>query len=305
MKSHRVTQPTWKVLAHGGAGARRSTSAQRTCLAETLLLGAETLKVGQSALDTVEVMIRHLEDSGLFNAGSGSRQQLDGVQRMDASIMEGTDLRAGGVANLEYIRNPIVAARLVMEKTDHVLVIGQQAKRLSRYFGLPRILPVRGRLKLSSGKKRSLPNKKTLALYKKIAHYGTVGAVALDQFGRLAAGASTGGVPIMLPGRVGDSPLIGSGIYADNKIGAISMTGLGEGIMRLALAKEIACAMERGRSPVQAARQSLNALVKRVQGEAGCLILARDGRFAIRHVTPYMCAGYWNGEGHPMVKDKF
>ena len=224
---------------------------------------------------------------------------------MDASIMEGTGLRAGGVANLEHIRNPIVAAKLVMEKTDHVLVVGQQAKRLSRYFGLPRIPPVRGRLKQPSGKKSSSTNKKTLALYKKIAHYGTVGAVALDQFGRLAAGASTGGVPIMLPGRVGDFPLIGSGIYADNKTGAISMTGIGEGIMRLALAKEIACAMERGRSPVQAAHQSLNALVKRVQGQAGGLILARDGRFAIRHVTPYMSAGYWNGKGHPTVKDKF
>jgi beta-aspartyl-peptidase (threonine type) len=224
---------------------------------------------------------------------------------MDASIMEGTALRAGGVANLEIIRNPIMAARLVMEKTDHVLVVGQQAKRLSRYFGLSRIHSVRRTLRQPAGRKRSLPNKKTLALYKKMAHYGTVGAVALDQYGHLAAGASTGGVPIMLPGRVGDSPLIGSGVYADNKTGAISMTGLGEGIIRLALAKQIACAMERGRSPVQAARESLNTLVTRVQGQAGCLVLARDGRFAIRHVTPYMSAGYWNGKDHPTVKDKF
>ena len=117
---------------------------------------------------------------------------------MDASIMEGTGLRAGGVANLEGFRNPIVAARLVMEKTDHVLVVGQQAERLSRYLGLPRIHSVRGPLRQPAGKKRSLPNKKTLALYKKMAHYGTVGAVALDQFGHLAAGASTGGVPVML-----------------------------------------------------------------------------------------------------------
>jgi len=305
LKSLHLTQPTWKILAHGGAGPRRSTAAQRTCLSETLILGSDILQVGQSALDAVEAMIRHLEDSGLFNAGSGSRQQLDGSQRMDASIMEGTGLRAGGVANLELVRNPIVAARLVMEETDHVLVVGQQATRLARHFGLPRIHSVRGARRQSSGKGRRLPNRKSLALYKKMAHYGTVGAVALDQEGQLAAGASTGGVPIMLPGRVGDSPLIGSGVYADNRAGAISMTGLGEGIIRLAMAKQIASAMENGRSPVQAARESLNDLVTRIQGQAGCLVLAPDGRFAIRHVTPFMKAGHWNGKGKPKVGDTF
>jgi len=224
---------------------------------------------------------------------------------MDASIMEGTKLGAGGVANLGGVRNPIMAARLVMEETDHVLVVGQQATRLARHFGLPRIHSVKGAKRPSSGKNTPLPNKKTLTLYRKMAHYGTVGAVALDQYGQLAAGASTGGVPIMLPGRVGDSPLIGSGVYADNNAGAISMTGLGEGIIRLALAKQIASAMENGRSPVQAARESLNALVTRIQGQAGCLVLARDGRLAIRHVTPFMSAGYWNGKGKPTVRDKF
>ncbi|UCE62756.1 MAG: isoaspartyl peptidase/L-asparaginase [Nitrospirota bacterium] len=305
MKSLRLTRPTWRVLAHGGAGPRRSTAAQRTCLTEVLILGSNILQVGQSALDAVEAMIRHLEDSGLFNAGSGSRRQLDGVQRMDASIMEGKELRAGGVATLELVRNPIMAARLVMEETDHVLVVGQQATRLARHFGLPRIHSVKKAARQSSGKHRPLPNEKTLTLYKKMAQYGTVGAVALDQHGHLAAGASTGGVPVMLPGRVGDSPLIGSGVYADNRAGAISMTGLGEGIIRLALAKQIASAMENGRSPVQAARQSLNKLVNRIQGQAGCLVMAPDGRFAIRHVTPFMSAGHWNGKGNPIVNDKF
>ena len=224
---------------------------------------------------------------------------------MDASIMEGKRLRAGGVANLEAIRNPIMAARLVMEETDHVLVVGQPATRLARHFGLPRIQSVKGATRQSTGKKRPLPNEKTVTLYKKMAHYGTVGAIALDLHGHLAAGASTGGVPVMLPGRVGDSPLIGSGVYADNKAGAISMTGLGEGIIRLALAKQIASAMENGRSPVQAARESLNELVTRIQGQAGCLVLAPDGRFAIRHVTPFMSAGHWNGKGQPIVSDKF
>jgi beta-aspartyl-peptidase (threonine type) len=256
-------------------------------------------------LDAVEAMIRNLEDSTLFNAGAGSRRQLDGVQRMDASIMEGTRLRAGGVANLEGIRNPITAARLVMEKTDHVLLVGQQASRLARHFRLPRQYRLKETMRVSSGENRSLPNRKTLALYKRMAHYGTVGAVALDLHGELAAGASTGGIPTMLPGRVGDSPLIGSGVYADNMAGAISMTGLGEGIMRLALAKQIAVAMENGSSPVQAARKALTDLVTRIRGQAGCLALAPDGRFAIRHVTAFMSAGHWNGKGKPTVGDKF
>lgn len=305
MKSVRLTPPFWKVLAHGGAGPRRSTLAQRHYLSETLILGAEIILKGHSALDAVEAMIRNLEDSTLFNAGAGSRRQLDGAQRMDASIMEGTRLRAGGVANLEGIRNPITAARLVMDETNHVLLVGQHASRFARYFRLPRQYRLKETMQVSSGEKRSLPNRKTLALYKRMAHYGTVGAVALDLHGALAAGASTGGTPIMLPGRVGDSPLIGSGVYADNMAGAISMTGLGEGIMRLALAKQIAVAMENGSSPFQAARKSLTALVTRIQGQAGCLVLAPDGRFAIRHVTPFMSAGHWNGKGKPTVGDKF
>ena len=270
-----------------------------------MILGFEVLQAGQPALDAVEVMIRHLEDSSLFNAGSGSRRQLDGAQRMDASIMEGTTLQAGAVASLEQIQNPIAAARLVMEETDHVLVVGQQAIRLARHFGLANIRTKKEVLGSSQGKKRPKVNKKTLSLYRDMAHYGTVGAVALDQDGRLAAGASTGGVPIMLPGRVGDSPLIGAGVYADNRAGAISMTGLGEGIMRLAMAKHIAVAMENGKTPAQAARESLNALVTRIQGQAGCLALAPDGRYAIRHVTPFMSAGQWNGKGHPTVGDQF
>ena len=305
MKVPHPTRPTWKVLAHGGAGPRRSTAAQRTCLAETLIIGAELILGGQSALDAVETMIRHLEDSGLFNAGLGARRQLDGVQRMDASIMEGNTLRAGGVASVERIRNPIRAARLVLEETDHVLVVGQQASRLAKYFALPRIHALKGDRRPRSGHKNPLANRKTLALYKKMVGHGTVGAVALDQDGHLAAGASTGGVPNMLPGRVGDSPLIGSGVYADNEGGAISMTGIGEGIIRLALAKRIACAMERGRSPIQAARDSLNMLVSRVHGQAGCLVLKADGRFAIRHVTPFMSAGHWDGKGKPTVRDTF
>ena len=262
-------------------------------------------KSGRPALDVVESMIGYLEDSGLFNAGSGSRRQLDGAQRMDAAIMDGAALKAGGVAALEQIRNPIAAARLVMDETDHVLLVGQHASRFAHHFGLARSSSGKKVSTQLSAKGRDISNKKTLALFRKMAHYGTVGAVALDQFGNLAAGASTGGVPMMLPGRVGDSPLIGSGVYADNKSGAISMTGLGEGIIRLSMARQISLSLKRGMSPIQAARESLKELVTRIQGQAGALVLAPDGRFAIRHVTPFMRAGHWNGKGTPTVGDTF
>ena len=293
------------VLIHGGAGAKKPTASQRVCLSEALVIGFNLIQDGRSSLHSVEAMIRHLEGSGLFNAGMGSRIQLDGVQRMDAAIMEGGKLQAGGIAGLETIRHPISAARLVMEETDHVLLIGSHAHRFARHFRLERI-PRKWKLprQESSNQKQKSQNK-SLKLYKKMNRYDTVGAVALDGDGNLAAGASTGGVSMMLPGRVGDTPLIGSGVYADNQAGAISMTGLGESIIRLAMAKHIALSLKHGKSPAIAARQTMRELVDRIQGEAGCLVLAPNGRFAIQHSTPWMSAGYWNGRGTPIVKDRF
>jgi L-asparaginase / beta-aspartyl-peptidase len=137
----------------------------------------------------------------------------------------------------------------------------------------------------------------------------TVGAVALDLYGNLAAGASTGGVPFMLPGRVGDTPLIGCGVYADNEAGAVSMTGIGESIIRLAAAKEIVDRLASGDRPATAARRALDKLVKRIRTAeeigVGALVLAPDGRFAIRHSSVRMAAGYWTGHGEPIVADRF
>jgi beta-aspartyl-peptidase (threonine type) len=129
--------------------------------------------------------------------------------------------------------------------------------------------------------------------------------VALDQQGTVAAGASTGGIAFMLPGRVGDTPLIGCGVYADNEAGAVSMTGIGESIIRLAVAKEISDRLAYGASPAKATKVVLERLVRRIHGSAGALVLSRDGRLAIQHVTPRMAAGYWNGRSHPFVSDRF
>jgi beta-aspartyl-peptidase (threonine type) len=271
------------------------TSPQASCLRAALQVGYSWLDRGSSALLAVEQTIRVLERSGLFNAGNGSKLQLDGIQRMDASIMEGQGLQAGAVASIEGIVHPITAARLVIEKTDHVLLVGPMATKFARHFKMERHhlqTPVN---RLSYGAmlkpKRSSSDR-----------HGTVGAVALDRTGTVAAGASTGGIERMLPGRVGDTPIIGCGVYADNDTGAVSMTGWGESIIRLAVAKEICDRLAHGSAPAPVAKLVLQKLVSRIKGTAGCLVLTPEGRFTIRHSTHHMAAGWWDGRGEPIVK---
>ena len=275
------------------------TPAQSTCLADALAAGYGILVQGGSALAAVECTIGLLEQSGLFNAGRGANRQLDGVQRMDAAIMEGGHLQAGAVASIEGILHPISVARLVMEKTDHVLLVGPLAGRFARHFKLDRLRAV--------GLSRRLSYDRILArqIRSTAERHGTVGAVALDRFGTVAAGASTGGIESMLPGRVGDTPIIGCGVYADNQSGAVSMTGIGEGIIRLVIAKSICDRLAMGNSPAVAARQVLRMLVARIRGSAGALVLSPDGRFNISHVTPYMAAGWWSGAGSPTIQGQF
>ncbi len=294
------------VLVHGGAGGKKPTAAQRSCLTESLISGMHILKTGGRSIDAIEVMIRLMEGSGLFNAGIGSRLQLDGRKRMDAALMEGAHLKAGAIASIEGIRHPISAARLVMEHTEHVLLVGHHATRFARHFKVEK-----DRLGSSSHRQRiaSLSREKerskTFKLFRALTQYETVGAVVLDSKGIIAAGTSTGGYSMMLPGRVGDSPLIGCGVYADNTCGGVSMTGKGESIIKLALAKHILMDMKQGNSPRVATRKALRELVLRIQGEAGALVLAPDGRFSIQHTTRWMSAGFWNGRGKPTVADKF
>jgi beta-aspartyl-peptidase (threonine type) len=274
------------------------TSPQAACLRAALQVGYQLLDRGGSALIAVEHTIRVLERSGLFNAGKGSKLQLDGVRRMDASIMEGDGLCAGAVASIEGIIHPITAARLVMEETDHVLLVGSLATKFAKHFKMERQQSPTPRRMLSYGSvlKRMKATKN---------QHGTVGAVALDQTGTVAAGASTGGIDRMLPGRVGDTPIIGCGVYADNETGAVSMTGWGESIMRLAVAKEICDRLALVKTPAIAAKLVLQKLVDRISGSAGCLVLTPQGRFTIRHSTPHMTAGWWNGKGEPTVNDQF
>jgi beta-aspartyl-peptidase (threonine type) len=201
--------------------------------------------------------------------------------------MEGKEQRAGAVAGLEGFRNPIQAARRVMD-TSHALMTNIGARKIAR--GLAR-LPQPSRQSREKLKKLLQREKEVTALYQK--YFSTVGAVALDVKGSLAAGTSTGGTYAMLPGRVGDSPIIGAGTYAENATGAVSCTGAGEHILRRALAKETCMLMEKG-TPASAARRALKALL-RIRGQAGLIALDRKGRFAIMHTTDYLASGFAKG----------
>lgn len=276
------------LLVHGGAGYRPPKKESLDVLAESLAAGYTVLLNNGTAPDAVVAAITVLEDSGRFNAGLGGVLQLDGVQRLDASLMDGTGLKAGAVIGLEGFRNPIQAAKRVME-TSHALMTNIGASRIAR--GLAS-LPKPSRESLEKLRKLLSREKEIVALYKK--HFSTVGAVALDAHGNLAAGTSTGGTYAMLPGRVGDSPIIGAGTYAENATGAVSCTGAGEYILRRALAKE-ACMLMEERTPAAAARKALKALV-RINGQAGIIALDCKGRFTILHTTDYMAGGYAKGK---------
>jgi beta-aspartyl-peptidase (threonine type) len=292
------------LLAHGGAGNHPANKKQLQKLSEAIQEGYLNLKHGGTSLDAVETVIRLLENSTLFNAGTGSFLQLDQRCRMDASIMEGKNLKAGAVAGIEEVLNPIQAARLVMDKTSHVLMTGEGAKKLAKFYKLRKAaLPTKKNVE----RVKDILNLKnqTVKLFKAFYPHETVGAVALDFSGNVAAGASTGGIPTMLPGRIGDSPLIGSGIYADNESGAVSMTGWGESIIRLSVAKEICTHIQNGVSPLQATQRTLKRLIKKIKGHAGAIVLNKKGQFALLHTTPYMCAGYCLQENQILVGNSF
>jgi beta-aspartyl-peptidase (threonine type) len=279
------------LIVHGGAGSVKPKAGVLRKLSDSLSSGYQILLAGGSALEAVVESIKVLEDSGIFNAGCGGNLQLDGVRRLDASVMEGREFRAGSVIGLEGVRNPVVTARHVMD-SPHVILTNKGAKKIASANNLSP-LPEPDQKAMA---KLEILKKKEKAFMKIYSQYfSTVGAVALDGFGDLAAGASTGGIPLMLPGRVGDTPLIGSGVYAENSLGAVACTGTGEHILRLALAKEI-CMNLKSLSPRRASSLSLRRLL-RIGGQAGIIVLNYRGRHAVMHTTPYMASGYADEKG--------
>lgn len=286
------------LLIHGGAGASAPGKKAIRKLHECLSSGYEILSSGGSALEAVTQSIKALEDSGRFNAGLGANLQFDGVRRLDASLMEGRALQTGSVIGIEDVRNPILVARAVMD-LPNVMLTNVGAKRIAERENIA-VLPPPDEVTLSRLRKRMSRKRSFVEIFER--YFSTVGAIALDGYSNLAAGASTGGISAMFPGRVGDVPIIGAGVYAENSLGAVSCTGIGEYIIRLALAKEICINMQQN-TPTRAASFSLKRIL-RIGGQAGVLILNRDGRYVIAHTTAHMAAGCADKRGI-VVKDAF
>ena len=291
---------TYSLVLHGGAwvwkGTRRRKAIRRARRAASD--GQDLLRHGGTALDAVEACVVAMEDDPVFNAGYGSALDLLGRVEMDASIMDGRTLHAGAVALVTRVRNPIRLARLVMEKTDHVMVAGGGAERLAKAFRLENRNPVTSDAKRSWKFLRArlvregvdyLPKTSQLIHeFPEVIFAGTVGAVAQDDDGNIAAGTSTGGLPLKLPGRVADTSLIGSGTYAD-KSGGCSVTGVGEGAIRLVLAKTACDFMQRGSTAQKAAERSVGLLQRRLGMWIGMITIDAGGRIGSAHSTPDMC----------------
>jgi len=282
------------IAIHGGAGVLRSDKPgahHRAALARALDAGYEILRAGGASLDAVAAAVVVLEDDPLFNAGRGSCLNSDGAAEMDAAIMEGSALRAGAVAAVRRIRNPILAARAVMEKTRHVLLAAEGAERFARAQGLKLESPAyfrtaRQAAALRKGRKR---------------HHGTVGAVALDRAGNLAAATSTGGYTGKMPGRIGDSPLIGAGTYADDRACAISATGLGEAFIRAAVAHDICARMRYRGSSLAAATTAALRNVAQLGGDGGLVAVDRRGNVAMPFNTEGMLRACIDARGRRSI----
>jgi beta-aspartyl-peptidase (threonine type) len=283
------------IAIHGGAGVitRGSMSAAdeqayRADLGRALDAGYEVLQSGGSSLDAVTTAVRILEDSPLFNAGRGAVFNHEGINELDASIMDGRTLNAGAVAGVRHVRNPIDLARLVMERSPHVLLAGAGAEEFALEQGVelvPRNYFHTERRWQQLEKARS-GDRYSAA---EIGYFGTVGAVALDDEGNLAAATSTGGMTNKRWGRVGDSPLIGAGNYADNGSCAVSATGSGEYFIRTVLAHEISALVKyRGLAVDDAARQAVHGTLKAVGGEGGVIAVDRAGNVAMQFNTEGM-----------------
>ncbi len=239
---------------------------------------------GGSALDAVEAAVRALEDDPLFNAGTGACLTLDGEVELDALIMDGATLKAGGVTGVRTVKNPVALARAVMAHSPHVLLAGEGAELFARRIGLPEIDPESLKTPLT---RQRWSEEKAKTAYPKVTSGGTVGAVALDEAGHVAAATSTGGMLLKWRGRVGDSPVPGAGAYADDLGGAASATGHGEVILRAGLCREAVRLLSDGMRADEAAAAAVRAL-SRFGGGAGLILVARDGSIGFGFDTERM-----------------
>ncbi len=311
------------LVIHGGAGTILKSNMTdekeklyKQGLQNAMNAGQKILQEGGTALDAVEATIEVLEDDSLFNAGKGAVFTNEGKNELDASLMDGKTLKAGAVAGVTTIRNPITAARAVMDKSEHVMMAGKGAEAFaakngctivapSYFFTTQRWIDLQRAKKDDSLKALHQANGKTL-LKQPGNHdfkYGTVGAVALDVYGNLAAGTSTGGMTNKKFGRIGDSPIIGAGTYADNNTCAVSCTGWGEYFIRLVMAKSISDRMELAHEKLKdAADEMIMKKLPALGGDGGLIAVDKDGNFVMSFDTEGMFRGYVKSNGESKIE---
>lgn len=306
-KEKTVAEMSWTLVIHGGAGSmergKLSTdkdAATRAGLTRALEAGSAVLAKGGSAMDAVSAAIMVMEDDENFNAGRGAVFTYKGVNELDASIMDGKTLGAGAVTGARYTRNPILLARAVMEKSPHVFLSREGADEFSREQGLEQVNPD---YFATPERWRQLEElkAKNLGWYDIDMKYGTVGAVAVDARGNVAAGTSTGGLTGKRWGRIGDSPVIGAGNYADNRACAISATGAGEFFIRLGVAHEICARMRMLGEDAKTAADHVIKELGLLGGTGGVIVTAPDGTATWSFNTPGMYRGKATGKGEKMV----
>jgi len=294
------------IIVHGGAWSIPDDLVEphKAGCREAALAGWRILCEGGSALDAVEAVTRVMEDDPTFDAGVGSVLNRDGVVELDAAIMDGRTLEAGAVIGLQTFANPITLARRVLESGEHVVLMGEGARRFARELGIPECDP----------ESLIVPREREVWEQARRGEYGivqeffgerqdTVGAVAMDRDGNLAAGNSTGGPAYKRPGRVGDVPLIGCGSYADNDWGAACSTGHGEAITRIVMAKHAVSLLEHRFSPQITAEVTIRQMEEKIGGRAGIIMIDRKGRLGAAFNTPHMAHAWMTGElDEPVVR---
>jgi beta-aspartyl-peptidase (threonine type) len=286
-------KPEWAIAVHGGAGGdpakwdQQKIDARKKGLKAALQAGCDSLSSGASAIETVETVIRVLEDDASFNAGRGAVLTEDGHAELDASIMDGKTHACGAVAGITKVKNPISLARLVMSETKHVLLAGKGADKFAEQQGVPLVDP---KYFLSHRGPANVDAVATTEPDREEPHFGTVGCVVLDSHGNLAAGTSTGGTSKKLPGRIGDSPIVGAGTYAANDSCAVSGTGIGEEYIRNSVAYDVAAQMRYAGQPLVAAVTEI--MRERLKpGVGGLIAVSNQGEIVMQHNTPGMsCA---------------
>jgi beta-aspartyl-peptidase (threonine type) len=308
------------IVIHGGAGGikkeyftEEQQKAYTTALQEALDAGYEVLENGGVSLDAVQEAIKVLENSPLFNAGKGAVYNSDGNQEMDAAIMDGETLNAGAVAGVNHIKNPILAARMVMDSTSHVLLSGKGAEILASKFGLEMVDSSyfftekrMNQLKEVQGKEKTSLEHTAFLIKNELIDdhkYGTVGAVAIDKNGNIAAGTSTGGMTNKKYGRIGDVPIIGAGTYANNKTCGISATGTGEFFIRSVAAHEVSSLiMYKNLSPANALHEVLFKQIGPLGGEGGMILIDKNGNVYWDFNSSGMFRAYKKSDGDSKIE---